>query len=171
VFPGLCGIVPVESKHVAVVFVDKLPNERELHGLLMLTPRTDESGSISNNWLIQVQGGLLAWQFMTVDDHLPDLIGHVVLLEWRSGHLGMAIDKHHRMIETISKPEDWLVGSQIEIEAYSNYALATGMSTLSHPYQADGTISRALNAPGRSIELYGDPISKACAYPVRWFEV
>lgn len=171
VFPGLCGFVPCGDQSIAAVFIDQLPEDETLSGIIMLTTRTDAEGERQECWLVQVQSRANAWQFMTIDEVMPNPGPYAVLLEWRAGQLEEGYAMHDSMIAGMTHPDDlWLVGTDLEKQAYSRFALSSGFSTLAHPFQASGAIPRAITSPGSTIKPRHGPCEAMRAYPIEWYQ-
>lgn len=172
VFPGLCGFVPCGELSVAGIFVDKLPDDDALKGMVMLTSRTDASGDTQECWLVQIQSRTNAWQFMTIDEGITQPDSYAVLFQWKPGALEEGYAMHDDMISGLASPEDfWLVGSDLEKQAYSRFVLSTGLSSLAHPYQASGWMDKAIANVGVSLMPSNGPSTSLRAYPIDWYEV
>lgn len=172
VFPGLSGFVPCSEMAIAGLFVDELPHDDSLKGMLMLTHRTDAEGEDQECWLVQIQSRTNAWQFMTVDETLSLPDPYAVLFQWKPGALEEGYAMHDDMIAGLATTDDfWLIGSDLEKEAYSRFVLSTGLSSLAHPYQANGWMDAALNHPGKTLHPTNGPSLAMRAYPIDWYEV
>jgi hypothetical protein len=172
IFPGLSGFVPCGEQMVAGLFVDQLPEDAALKAILMLTTRRDAAGDDQECWLIQVESYGNAWQFMTIDETLPMPDPTLVLFQWKPGALAEAYAMHDQMIADLGDlSEFWLVGSDLEKEAYSRFVLSSGASSFAHPYQANGLMAQALATPGVTLPLSQGPCSAMKAYPVKWYQV
>jgi hypothetical protein len=171
VFPGLCGFVPCGDAIVAGVFVDELPDDDRLRGVIMLTTRTDSAGESQECWLVQLQSRTNAWQFMTVDEFLPSPDEWTVLFKWKPGALSEGYEMHDAMVAGLAGDDDfWLVGSELEKQAYSRFVLSTGTSSFAHPYQANGMMSLALNNLGELIPITKGPSTEMRAYQIDWHQ-
>lgn len=176
IFPGLAGFVPVGTEHVVVIFVDKLPDDAKLRGSLRLTASVDAASKPTEKWLVQPESTQAAWQFKTVDSDLMIPATTIVLCQWKPGALQSAYNLHHKMIAALSDDEHaWLIGSELEKEAYSEFVLSTGHSSLAHPLEGLGLITKALAHVGQKI-VFNNPddlVSVPClamqAYPIRWY--
>lgn len=172
VFPGLSGFVPCTDVMAAGLFVDHLPHDESLKGMVMLTNRKGADGEDQECWLIQIQSRTNAWQFMTVDETLSQPDPFVVLFQWKPGALKEGFAMHDDMIAGLGVDDDfWLVGSDFEKEAYSRFVLSTGLSSFAHPYQANGWMDAALNHPGKTLHPKNGPSLAMRAYPIEWYEV
>lgn len=173
VFPGLCGLVPCgPDRTVASLFIDELPEDESLYGIVSLTTRSDSDGDPQECWLIQVQSKSSAWQFMTISEEMPTLSDQAVLLQWRPGALQEALKMHDEMIgEMGDSGNTWIIGSPLEKEAYSRFVLSTGFSSLAHPFQASGLLSKVLENKGEIIFMHKGPCLSMRAYPISWFQV
>lgn len=176
IFPGMSGFLPIGSEQVVVIFVDQLPADEELRGSLRLTTRQDAEGDCIEQWVIQAESTLNAWQFMTVDERVSIPANRIVLCQWRPGALQHAYNLHHQMIDALGlEGEAWLIGSELEKEAYSQFVLSTGRSSLAHPLEALGFITMALENVGSTIVMDNQPdlVTIPClaikAYPIRWY--
>jgi hypothetical protein len=176
IFPGLAGFVPVGTEHVVVIFVDKLPEDPELRGSLRLTASVDAMGEPTEKWLVQPESTKEAWQFKTIDSDILLPATNIVLCQWKPGALESAYNLHHKMIAALERDEHvWLIGSELEKEAYSQFVLSTGHSSLAHPLEGLGLITKALAHVGQKI-VFNNPddlVSVPClamqAYPIRWY--
>ena len=177
IFPGLSGFVPVGAEHVVVIFVDQLPDVDELTGSLRLTASLDAIGEPIEKWLVQAESSKDAWQFKTVDSELLMPASTIVLCQWKPGALEIAYKLHHKMIAALAGDDHpWLIGSELEKEAYSQFVLSTGHSSLAHPLQGLGLITKALAHVGQKI-VFNNPDkadSVPClamqAYPILWYK-
>ncbi|WP_274645041.1 hypothetical protein [Pseudomonas serbica] len=176
IFPGLAGFVPVGAEHVVVIFVDKLPSDENLRGSLRLTASLDASGEPIEKWLVQPESAQEAWQFKTIDSDLSLPASTIVLCQWKPHALASAYSLHHKMIAALGEDEHvWLIGSELEKEAYSEFVLSTGHSSLVHPLESLGLITKALAHVGQKIvfnnsdELLSVPCLAMQAYPIRWY--
>lgn len=172
IFPGLSGFVPSSVGMVAGVFVDQLPDTGRLKGLVMLTSRSDATGEAQECWLVQLQSTTNAWQFMTIDENLKEPADKAVLFQWKPGALNDAYEMHEAMISGLADHEQfWLVGSEIEKQAYSRFVLSTGYSSVAHPYQASGAIEEALSSLGSTLIPQHGPCLSLRAYGIDWYQV
>lgn len=171
IFPGMCGFVPCGEKMIAGLFVDQLPKDERLKAIVMLTSRRDASGDEQECWLVQVESYGNAWQFMTIDESMPLPDAEIVLFQWKPGALQEAYAMHDQMIAELGdQTKFWLVGSDLEKEAYSRFVLSTGFSSFAHPYQANGLMAKALALPGQTLPLTKGPCLSMKAYPVQWYQ-
>lgn len=172
VFPGLCGFVPCDEMVISGLFVDQLPDDEVLKGMVMLTNRKNAEGEDQECWLVQIQSRTNAWQFMTIDETLAQPDPYAVLFQWKPGALEEGYAMHDDMICGLASPDDfWLVGSDLEKQAYSRFVLSTGMSSLAHPYQASGLMSKAIENAGSTVRPSHGPCTALRAYPIDWYEV
>lgn len=172
VYPGLSGFVPCGEMSVAGLFVDQLPDDESLRGMVMLTNRTNADGEEQECWLVQIQSRTNAWQFMTIDESLTQPDAFAVLFHWKPGALEEGYAMHDDMIAGLTNAEDfWLVGSDLEKQAYSRFVLSTGLSSLAHPYQASGWMDRAITDTGATLIPSNGPCTALRAYPIEWYEV
>lgn len=172
VFPGLCGFVPCGDQAVAGLFVDVLPDDERLSGLIMLTSRTDASGENQECWLIQIQSRTNAWQFMTIDELISKPSQTAVLFQWKPGALDEGYAMHEDMISAMGTETGfWLVGSELEKQAYSRFVLSTGLSSFAHPYQANGLMTKAIESIGATVSPAHGPCVALRAYPIDWYQV
>lgn len=171
IFPGMCGFVPCGEQMIAGLFVDHLPDDDSLKAVVMLTSRRDHSGEEQECWLVQVESYSNAWQFMTVDETLPMPDASIVLFQWKPGALQDAYAMHDQMIaEMGDKSNFWMVGSELEKEAYSRFVLSAALSSFAHPYQANGLMAKALALQGQALPLTKGPCLSMKAYPVQWYQ-
>lgn len=172
IFPGLSGFVPCGDLSVAGIFVDQLPDDETLKGMVMLTSRKDAQGESQECWLVQIQSRTNAWQFMTIDEGLAQPDAYVVLFHWKPGSLEEGYAMHDDMISGLANPDDfWLVGSDLEKQAYSRFVLSTGLSSFAHPYQASGWMDKAIAHVGVTLKPSNGPSTALRAYPIDWYEV
>ncbi len=171
IYPGLSSMVAGMDGSVACLFVDELPEANALKGVVFLTSREIE-GEEQECWLIQLETNRVAWQFMTVDSQLGKPAGQVVLIQWRPGSLQQALDMHDAMIASMGEsPSLWLIGSDLEKEAYSRFVLSSGLSSLAHPFAASGAIDHVIKNMGKTIRMEAGPCISMKAYEVEWFQV
>lgn len=178
IYPGLAGLVPVGDEQVVVMFVDKLPEDENLEGVLSLTSGSDSDGEPVDKWVIEIESSADSWRFMTLNENICAPKPRVVMCQWKPSALQAAFTLHHEMIRALGQKGQrgfqLQVGSDIEVEAYSELAIASGYSSLAHPLEGLGLITQALENTGLRLAVGTDPNLQELpcdaiqAYSIQW---
>ena len=173
-FPGLSGLITLDEGEVAVIYVEELPVEGALSGTLQLRSKQEIEGE-EDNWIINVESSSCSWEFSVGSGSPRFPCDRIVLCQWKPGALEQAFRLHHEMVKASTEGSTaWLIGSDLEKEAYTEYAIAAGLSTLAHPLEWLGLISKAAKSPNSRflIEVapeYEDiPCLALQGYPITW---
>lgn len=165
--PGLSGLCDTPHGLVAVIFVDNLPVADRSAGIMLQTMRKQGDENV-NKWLVQVQQGSFAWQFMASEMVNGKGKPHAkaIFLRWKPGCMTAAIERHHNLVRAL--PEDqFLIGSDLERVATSTFMLSEGYSTIALTYTGEQWFNHLIENGGR-IMLEDACIDAACCVDVEW---
>jgi len=173
-FPGLSGLVTLDEGEVPVIYVEELPMEGALSGTLRLRAR-QETENDEDNWTVHVESSSCCWEFSAGSGSPRSPCDRIVLCQWKPGGLEQAFRLHHEMVKASTEGSTaWLIGSDLEKEAYTEYAIAAGLSTLAHPLEWLGLISKAAKSLNSRLLIevapeYEDiPCLALQGYPITW---
>lgn len=136
--PSLSGLCQTQGGCLAVIYVDQLPKGPQGAGIMFRTQRTRPSikpGSTLKQdlWLIQVQQGSFAWQFMANQDidFKEKPLQKVLFLQWKPGTFHHALEHHHNLLRAMDK-DLFEMGTDLERVGLSTLMLSEGMSCIAN---------------------------------------
>lgn len=173
VFPGLGTFLTFENQSQAIFYADSIENVDSVQGVLYPTTRasTDNDEEEIDYWLVQIESGYKAWQYMAPVDSVSLLSDTITLCEWAPGRLEDALALHNETLSELWDDEDLLVGSDLERKTMSQFSLASGATSLFHPLMIMGLLDQAKKAKGQPIFVGVGACVKMRSLPISWMRI
>lgn len=163
-YNGMAGAHKINDQFVCALFVDQLPVDPNVNGLL-------SSGS-DVGVLTHVQSGFQAWQFdlsLQMNELHGQLAKVVVFIEWKPHSLEAALLFHDKLISRTMPAETWLIGSDYEKQSYARFMLDAGLSSLALPYFTYGKVAESVKQMNKPMVLPEGPGSAMVCTEIDWF--
>lgn len=167
-FPGLGSLVKTGTSSVVMMYVNKLQKADQVRGVIFPINRGSEKGE---HFLVHVESGFNAWQFIIPAESVSDLDDHIIFCEWIAGSLNHAVALHDKVISELWNEEDMLIGSNIEKQALSRFSLASGVTSIFHPFATMGYLKEAIRLKGKALEVEMGGCRKMQARSIEWLKI
>lgn len=170
VFPGLGAFVTEGGCSNAMLYLDRLEGIERIHGVLYRTSRgsVDIEDEQVPYWLVQIESGYQAWQFMVPVESVANLSDSLVLCQWIPGGLPDALALHNTILSELWEDNEMLIGSEIERTALAQLSISSGMSSIFHPFWAMGFVEQAKKSMGDIVDVGIGGCEKMRSLPVSW---
>ncbi|MHD0644652.1 hypothetical protein ACYPKM_03300 [Pseudomonas aeruginosa] len=171
VFPGLADLVGEGEQQTCALFVERLIDVDTLEGVILEREFDEPRVPDEREWLIQIEAGPVGWQYTLKGPERPQPRDMVMLLRWKQDGTALTscLALHDKLVaESEHHAAHWLIGSEIEKEAFSRYLLVTGLTTLFSPFEDLGYFDQADSAPGDEVAVNVGGCEAIRAYRIRW---
>lgn len=168
VFPGLAAFIEFKNENMVFCYTDTMPLANTVDAVLLGIERESQAQPGRKHWLIQLESGARAWQFISDIEEISCLSPYMVFCEWKPGALNEALELHDDYIGKLWDDDDLLIGSELERRAYAQFGLSAGYTSVFHPLIGIGAIDLAMKNKGKSIEVNRGGCLKMRAIRINW---